>query len=140
PYQAQAAIAALHAQAPSAEDTDWGEIATLYGALARMTPSPVVELNRAVALALADGPDHGLALMDQLHLGEALADYYLYHAARADLFRRASRLHDAMAAYARALELCRNSVERRFLQRRLSEVAVKRACTGDDSDQGTLRA
>jgi RNA polymerase sigma-70 factor, ECF subfamily len=138
PYQAQAAIAALHAQAPSADATDWGEIATLYGALARMSPSPVVELNRAVALALADGPVRGLALMDQLHLGDSLADYYLYHASRADLLRRGERLEDAAASYARALELCQNSVERRFLQRRLSEVAVRRASTGNAGDAGPL--
>lgn len=123
PYQIQAAISALHAQAPSAQDTDWAQIALLYEALASQTRSPVVELNRAVALAMADGPLRGLALLDQLGLGERLGDYYLYHAARADLLRRAGRLDAAAASYARARELTHNAVERRFLERRLTELA-----------------
>ena len=123
PYQVQAAIAALHAQAPRAEQTDWQQIALLYGRLAHMTPSPVVELNQAVAVAMASGPECGLALLDQLQLGEALAHYYLYHAARADLLRRIGHIAEARAAYECALSLCQNGIERRFLQRRLAELA-----------------
>ena len=120
PYQVQAAIAALHAQAPRAEDTDWPQIATLYRALAERTPSPVVSLNRAVAVAMADGPDVGLALTDEL--ADELDGYHLFHAARADLFRRLGRADDAAAAYRRALELTTNPEERAFLERRLREV------------------
>ncbi|HEY7834994.1 MAG TPA: sigma-70 family RNA polymerase sigma factor [Ktedonobacterales bacterium] len=126
PYQIQAAIAALHARAPSAADTDWAQIALLYDALARHTASPVVALNRVVAVAMADGPLRGLALLDQLRLEERLGEYHLYHAARADLLRRAGRLDAAAASYARALELAHNSVERRFLERRLTELAAAR--------------
>ncbi len=123
PYQTQAAISALHAQAPTAAQTDWRQIALLYAALARMAPSPIVELNQAVAVAMADGPERGLALLDRLQLGEALAHYHHYHAARADLLRRAGRLDEAAASYATALALCQNTIERRFLQRRLRELA-----------------
>lgn len=123
PYQIQAAIAALHAQAPTAGETDWRQIAVLYGTLKRMAPSPVVELNRAVALAMADGPERGLQALDQPWLGEALDGYHHFHAARADLLRRAGRRDEAAAAYVRALELCQNAAERRFLQRRLAELA-----------------
>ena len=124
PYQVQAAIAALHAQALRAEETDWQQIALLYGRLAQMTPSPVVELNQAVAVAMAEGPDAGLALLDCLQAGEALAHYHLYHSARADLLRRAGHIAEARAAYERALALCQNGIERRFLQRRLAELPV----------------
>ncbi len=120
PYQLQAAIAALHAQAPRPEDTDWPQIAALYGALAAATPSPVVELNRAVAVATADGPEHGLRLMEPL--AGLLDGYYLFHSGRADLLRRVGRNEEAAAAYERALDLATNPNERAFLERRLEEV------------------
>ncbi len=120
PYQVQAAIAALHAQAPRPEDTDWPQIAALYGALADRTPSAVVELNRAVAVAMADGPNAGLALVDRLT--DELNGYHLYHAARADLLRRLDRPDEAADSYRRALELTTNAHERAFLERRLREV------------------
>jgi RNA polymerase sigma-70 factor, ECF subfamily len=119
PYQVQAAIAALHARAPRPEDTDWPQIATLYRGLKAMWPTPVIELNRAVAVAMADGPDAGLALMDPL--ADELDRYHLYHAARADLLRRVGRSSEATTAYRRALELATNSVERRYLTHRLSQ-------------------
>jgi RNA polymerase sigma-70 factor (ECF subfamily) len=124
PYQVQAAIGALHARAARAEETDWQQIALLYARLAQMTPSPVVELNQAVAVAMAQGPECGLGLLDQLGLGLVLQHYHLYHAARADLLRRAGRTDEATASYQHALELCQNGIERRFLQRRLSELAA----------------
>jgi RNA polymerase sigma-70 factor, ECF subfamily len=117
PYQLQAAIAALHAQAERAEDTDWPQIALLYGELARLHPSAVVELNRAVAVAMADGPGAGLALLEGLPLEE----YHLYHAARADLLRREGRPEESRRAYERARELATNDAERAFLERRLAE-------------------
>ena len=119
PYQVQAAIAALHARAPRPEDTDWPQIATLYRGLTAMWPSPVIELNRAVAVAMADGPDAGLALMEQL--ADDLDRYHLYHAARADLLRRSGRTAEAKLAYRRALDLVTNPVERRYLMRRVSQ-------------------
>ena len=122
PYQVQAAISALHARARHPEDTDWTQIAALYGELLRMTPSPVIELNRAAAVAMADGPLRGLALLDRRELEKALRDYYLFHAARADLLRRAGRLNEASVAYNLALGLCQNERERAFLRRRLAEV------------------
>jgi RNA polymerase sigma-70 factor, ECF subfamily len=114
-YQLQAAIAALHTE----PQTDWAQIAALYAQLARQTPSPVVDLNRAVAVAMAEGPEHGLALMNDLPLDE----YHLYHAARADLLRRLERIDEAAAAYQRALELAQTEPERRFLSRRLAEIS-----------------
>ena len=123
PYQVQAAISALHAQAKHSEDTDWGQIAALYGELLRMMPSPIVELNRAVAVAMADGPLRGLALLNRLELELALRDYYLFHAARADLLRRAGRMNEAAVSYSLALRLCQNERERAFLRRRLAEVS-----------------
>jgi RNA polymerase sigma-70 factor (ECF subfamily) len=120
PYQLQGAIAALHARAPRPEDTDWPQIAALYDRLAETSPSPVVELNRAVAIAMADGPERGLALFVPLE-GE-LDGYHLFHAARADLFRRLERNEDAAAAYRRALELVTNPQQRSYLERRLAEV------------------
>jgi RNA polymerase sigma-70 factor (ECF subfamily) len=119
PYQLQAAIAALHAQADSPDETDWRQIAVLYAELERWTGSPVVALNRAVAVAMANGFEQGLALMD----GLPLEDYHLYHAARADLLRRLERHAEAATAYHRALELTESEPERRFLTRRLAEVS-----------------
>jgi RNA polymerase sigma-70 factor (ECF subfamily) len=119
PYALQAAIAAVHAQAEGPEETDWDRIAALYGRLADVAPGPVVELNRAVAIAMADGPEAGLALIDAI---EGLDGYHLFHSARADLLRRLGRGAAAAEAYDRALELATNAVERRFLERRLREV------------------
>ncbi len=123
PYALQAAIAAVHAQAPSADATDWSEIVGLYDLLLRLEPSPVIELNRAVAVAMRDGPAAGLALVDALLERGELQDYRLVHAARADLNRRLGRTADARAAYERALSLTAQVPERRFLQRRLAELA-----------------
>jgi RNA polymerase sigma-70 factor, ECF subfamily len=123
PYQVQAAIAACHATAPDAAATDWDEIAVLYGELARMTPTPVVELNRAVAVAMADGPEAGLALVDALDASGALRDYQLLPATRADLLRRLHRPREAAAAYRAALALTTSDAQRRYLQRRLQETS-----------------
>ncbi len=120
PYQVQAAISALHAQAPTAEATDWRQIAGLYGTLATMTPSAVVEVNRAVAVAMAWGAPAGLQLL--LRLDSQADSYYPYHAARADLLRRTNQREAAADAYKRALALCGNSAERAYLQRRLDEM------------------
>jgi RNA polymerase sigma-70 factor, ECF subfamily len=120
PYQLQAAIAAVHCRAATAETTDWQAIAQLYGELARITPSPVVELNRAVAVAMAEGPAEGLALVDEL---EGLESYRFLHSTRADLLRRLDRPEEAAVAYRRALDLTTNGAERAFLERRLREVA-----------------
>jgi RNA polymerase sigma-70 factor (ECF subfamily) len=122
PYALQAAIATVHARAERSEDTDWEEIARLYALLASVTPTPVVELNRAVAVAMARGPEEGLGLVDRV---EGLDRYHLFHAARADLLRRLDRPAEAADAYRRALELATNEVERAFLRRRLAEVAPK---------------
>jgi RNA polymerase sigma-70 factor (ECF subfamily) len=118
PYQIQAAIASLHADKP----TDWSEIAALYGRLVELTPSPVVELNRAVAVAMAEGPEAGLALLEPL--AEPLDGYYLFHSARADLLRRLDRRDTAVAAYRRAIELAPSESERTFLARRVDELGV----------------
>lgn len=120
PYALQAAIAAVHAAAPAWVDTDWREVAGLYDALLTVEPTPVVALNRAVAIAMRDGPAAGLALVDGLLEGGALADYRLAHAARADLCRRLGRTDEARVAYARALELAELGPERRLLERRLA--------------------
>jgi len=117
-YQVQAAVAACHATARTAAETDWPQIAALYGRLAALTPSPVVRLNRAVAVAMADGPAAGLALLRDLE--EDLRDYHLFHAARADLLRRLGRRDDAAAAYEKALALARTAPDRRHLARRLA--------------------
>ena len=122
PYCLQAAIAAVHADAASAAATDWAEIVGLYDLLVAVEPSPVVELNRAVAVAMRDGPAAGLALVDALLAGGDLADYRLAHAARADLCRRLDRKTDAKESYERALALTRQEPERRFLERRLTEL------------------
>ena len=121
PYQLQAAIAALHAQAERAADTDWKQIAALYGGLLQEQPRAVVELNAAVALAMAEGPAHGLQMIARLEGREELQGYYLLPAARADLLRRMGRLGEARAAYAAALALVRNPAERGYLERRMGE-------------------
>jgi RNA polymerase sigma-70 factor, ECF subfamily len=119
PYQLQAAIAALHAAAAAPAGTDWAQIAALYAELARIEPSPIVELNRAVAVAMADGPANGLDLVERI---PGLDRYHLLHAARADLLRRLGRTEEAASAYAQALELATNPAERGFLERRLAEL------------------
>jgi len=122
-YQLQAAIAAVHVEAPSAEDTDWAQIVALYDVLLRFDPSPVVELNRAVAIAMRDGPAAGLELVDALLARGELDEYHLAHAARADLCRRLGRAVQARAAYERALALVRQPAERRFLEARLAALS-----------------
>jgi RNA polymerase sigma-70 factor (ECF subfamily) len=122
PYTLQAAIAAVHAQAPTAVATDWAQIVALYDLLVRADPSPVVELNRAVAVAMRDGPLAGLTLIDAILARGELGDYHLAHSARADLCRRLGRTVDARAAYQRALGLTRQAPVRRFLERRLDEL------------------
>ncbi|WP_280430108.1 RNA polymerase sigma factor [Nocardia brasiliensis] len=119
PYQVQAAIAACHATAPDAAATDWPQIVALYGELARLAPSPVVELNRAVAVAMADGIPAGLALIDEIDASGRLDGYYLLPAARADLLRRDGRADEAATAYGAALKLAPTSAERRYLADRL---------------------
>jgi RNA polymerase sigma-70 factor, ECF subfamily len=126
PYQLQAAIAACHAQAPTASETDWDEIAVLYQRLSEIVPTPVVLLNRAVAVAMADGPATGLALVDELDQTGVLAGYYLLPATRADLLRRLGLHGEAVSAYRRALEFAPTDTERRFLRRRLSELSEGR--------------
>jgi RNA polymerase sigma-70 factor (ECF subfamily) len=121
-YALQAAIAAVHAEAPNAAATDWMQIVGLYDALARVEPSPVVELNRAVAVAMRDGPGAGLALIDALLARGDLSDYHLAHSARAELCRRLGKTAEARASYERALALTRQEPERRFLARRLAEL------------------
>lgn len=122
PYTLQAAIAAVHAEAATAAATDWEQIVGLYDVLARADPSPVIELNRAAAIAMRDGPAAGLAIVDAILARGDLDGYYLAHSARADLCRRLGRVPDARAAYQRALELARQEPERRFLKRRLTEM------------------
>ena len=132
-YSLQAAIAAVHAEAPSTSATDWAEIVGLYDALLQVLPSPVVELNRAVAVAMRDGPAAGLALVDAILSRGHLTEYRLAHAARAELCRRLGKTAEARAAFERALALTRQEPERRFLQRRLAEVTG-----GSDPDQATV--
>jgi len=124
PYTLQAAIAAVHAEAASAEATDWVQIVGLYDVLERVDPTPVVELNRAVAVAMRDGPAAGLAIIDALLARGDLDDYHLAHSARADLCRRVGRTADARRSYQRALDLTRQEPERRFLERRLHELGL----------------
>jgi RNA polymerase sigma-70 factor (ECF subfamily) len=123
PYTVQAAISAVHADAPSAAATDWGRIVALYDLLARATPSPIVELNRAVAVAMRDGPGAGLSLIDAILARGDLAEYHLAHAARADMFRRLGQPAAAREAYRQALSLARQQPERRFLEQRMAELA-----------------
>jgi RNA polymerase sigma-70 factor, ECF subfamily len=121
-YSVQAAIAAVHAQAPAAADTDWNQIVGLYDLLLRANPSPVIELNRAVAVAMRDGPAAGLDLIDGILGRGELADYHLAHSARADFCRRLGKTTEAKAAYVQALALTQQQPERRFLERRLAEL------------------
>lgn len=121
-YALQAAIAAVHAEAPTATETDWAQIVGLYDVLARVDPSPVVELNRAVAVTMRDGPSEGLTLVDAILAHGDLEDYHLAHAARADLCRRLGRTSEARSSYERALALTGQEPQRRFLQRRLDEL------------------
>jgi RNA polymerase sigma-70 factor (ECF subfamily) len=123
PYTLQAAISAVHADATTAGDTDWAQIVALYDVLVRAAPSPVVALNRAVAVAMRDGPEAGLALIDAILAEGALADYHLAHAARADMCRRLGRTDDARSAYQQALNLARQEPERRFLEGRIKNLA-----------------
>jgi RNA polymerase sigma-70 factor, ECF subfamily len=125
PYALQASIAALHANAKTARDTDWPQIAALYGALLETHPSPVIEVNRAVAVAMARSPEDGLALLDELEAREELSEFHLLPAARADLLRRLGRSAEAAEAYRRALALATNDVERRFLRRRLVTIGTR---------------
>jgi RNA polymerase sigma-70 factor, ECF subfamily len=122
-YQIQAAISALHARARTPGATDWSQIAALYRELDRMAPSPIVRLNGAVAVGMAHGPLAGLTSLERLHLADELDRYFPYHAARADLLRRAGYLDEARASYASALELCQNRAERAFFSRRLVEIS-----------------
>ena len=122
PYTLQAAIAALHAEAPSSADTDWTQIVALYEVLNRINPSPVVQLNQAIAVAMADGPATGLQRLDALAESGSLANYHLLPAARADLLRRLQRHDEALAAYRTALEMVSQGPERRFLERRIREL------------------
>lgn len=122
PYTLQASIAAAHAEATSTEQTDWARIARLYEALYRQMPSPVIALNRAVAVAMRDTPEDGLILLDQLAGHKAIQNYYLFHAARADLFRRSGDLPAARTAYQRALALTQQGPEQRFLNQRLTDL------------------
>jgi len=123
PYELQAAIAACHATAAEAADTDWAQIARLYGMLAELAPSPVIELNRAVAVAMADGPAAGLKLVADLETSGALRGYHLLPATRADLLRRLGRAAEAAASYREALDLAATDAERRYLAGRLAETA-----------------
>jgi RNA polymerase sigma-70 factor (ECF subfamily) len=125
PYTLQAAIGAVHADAATAEETNWAQIVVFYDLLLQAVPSPVVELNRAVAVAMRDGPESGLALVDGILSRGELAEYHLAHAARADLCRRLGRTDDARAAYEAALSLSKQEPERRFLEGRLAELAAK---------------
>src|SRR6185436_3648079 len=120
PYTLQAAIAAVHAEAPTAAATNWRHIVALYDVLMRVEPTPVVELNRAAAVAMRDGPEAGLLLIDAILARGDLADYHLAHSARADLCRRLGRTADALASYERALALTAQGPERRFLERRIA--------------------
>jgi RNA polymerase sigma-70 factor (ECF subfamily) len=126
PYAIQAAIAAVHCGSARAEDTDWRQIVGLYGLLERLQPSPIISLNRAVAVAMAEGPEPGLGIIDELAATGALDGYHLLHAARADLLRRSGNAGEAAKSYGRALELVTNESERRFLERRHKEVRESR--------------
>jgi RNA polymerase sigma-70 factor (ECF subfamily) len=124
PYCLQAAIAAVHAEAPSTKETDWSEIIGLYDVLSRLDPSPVIALNRAVAVAMRDGPEAALPIVTGLL--EELDGYHLAHAAHADLCRRLGRKEEAIASYEKALSMSRQAPERRFLQRRIDQLGERR--------------
>jgi len=121
-YTLQAAIAAVHAGSSSVASTDWGEITRLYDRLLRILPSPVVELNRAVAIAMCEGPEQGLRLIDDLLARQQLSHYHLAHSARADMCRRLGRIPEARASYEKALVLAPQGADRRFLTKRLAEL------------------
>jgi RNA polymerase sigma-70 factor, ECF subfamily len=123
PYTLQAALGAVHAAAPNLAATDWGQVVSLYDLLLQVVPSPVIELNRALAVAMRDGPQAGLELIDAILARGELADYHLAHAARADMCRRLGRAAEARASYERSLSLAQQEPERRFLERRLAELA-----------------
>jgi RNA polymerase sigma-70 factor (ECF subfamily) len=132
PYLLQAQIAAEHATALTAANTNFARIAALYAHLSEVAPSPIVDLNRAIAVAFSEGPDAGLALIDTLHLDAQLGEYHLLHATRADLLRRAGRPADALPQYRRALELAPSDAERRFLQRRIDQVSSLKPPQGSE--------
>ncbi|HSB26286.1 MAG TPA: RNA polymerase sigma factor [Pyrinomonadaceae bacterium] len=121
-YQLQAAIAALHAEAKAAAETDWSQIAAIYRVLSRMNSSPIIMLNRAAAVAMSEGPEKGLAMIDELESAGRLENYYLLHAARGDLLRRLRKFDEARLAYTRALELTSNQVEKNFINKRINEL------------------
>jgi RNA polymerase sigma-70 factor (ECF subfamily) len=142
PYALQAAISAVHAEAPDPDATDWAQIVGLYDVLLRVDPSPVIELNRAAAVAMRDGPATGIALVEAILARGDLTEYHLAHSARADLYRRLGRPAEAADAYRRALALARQQPERRFLERRLAEVAsaAEEAARGGDRSAPRARA
>jgi len=123
-YQLQAAIAAVHAEAKTADETDWTQIVALYKELMRINSSPIVALNHAAAVAMSEGPEQGLTLIEQTGQGGKLEQYYLFHAARADLLRRLNRFQEATTAYTRALSLTTNQIEQQYLRRRLGAVTT----------------
>jgi RNA polymerase sigma-70 factor, ECF subfamily len=127
PYQLQAAIAAVHAEAKSAGETDWRQIVALYAELTRIDPSPIVALNHAAAVAMSEGFEQGLLLIDEVGAEGKLDHYYFFHAARADLLRRLGRIEEAASAYSRALPLTANEVEQKYVRRRLAELAIKKS-------------
>ncbi|HEX6719850.1 MAG TPA: RNA polymerase sigma factor [Pyrinomonadaceae bacterium] len=129
-YQVQAAIAAIHAEATDADETDWRQIVALYEELMRITPSPIVALNHAAAVAMAEGFERGLNLIESANTGGTLQNYYLFHASRADLLRRLNRFEEATDAYETALSLTSNRVEQNYIRRRLSETSHKKAQKG----------
>jgi len=135
-YQIQAAIAAVHAEARTAGETDWPQIVALYKELIRINSSPIVSLNHAAAVAMSEGLEKGLGLIEEVGANRKLHDYYLFHAARADLLRRLNRSQEAIEAYTRALSLTTNCVEHRYLRRRISEVANKQKDYGAGSMRG----
>ena len=134
PYQLKASISAIHVSAPRSDLTDWKTIVRLYDALLLWEPTPVVQLNRAVAVAMADSPTAGLSLLDDPALARSLADYHLYQATRADLLRRSGRLEEAAVAYRRARQQTNNEAERRFIDRRLQALDAPVAPGGIPKD------
>jgi len=126
-YQLQAAIAAVHAEAKHADETDWPQIAALYGELMRITSSPVVALNYAAAVAMSEGAERGLHLLEEAGAGGALENYYLFHASRADLLRRLNRFDEAARSYTTAISLTTNQVEQKYIRRRLEELNLRKS-------------